>query len=240
MRLAVIFPLAQTVYLTYLQEYFDLCFQTILNMYGLDIKNALYGEEVTHDNLKQTMHAQCSIFSIEYCLQKLWASLGVHPTIVVGHSLGEFAAATAASLITFEDALKIVGGQYKLVETLSRGKMLAVSANSETCLALVSEFLKERPSESTDWMDIAAYNTDRQTTLSGPFLVIDEFAIFCQNNAVKATILDASHAFHSRALDPMLNKLEDILKTIKPEVEKPNCKFISSVDGTLKSALTPE
>lgn len=83
----------------------------------------------------------------------------MHPTIVVGHSLGEFAAATAASLITVEDALRIVGARCKLVETLPGGKMVAVSADSDTCLGLISGFLKTLPSRNTDWLDIAAYNS---------------------------------------------------------------------------------
>ncbi|XP_035713020.1 phthiocerol/phenolphthiocerol synthesis polyketide synthase type I PpsD-like [Folsomia candida] len=222
------------------REHFDLCFQLILNMYGLNIKHALYGEKIPNGHLKQTLYAQWSIFVIEYCLLKLWASLGVHPSIVIGHSLGEFAAATAASLITLEDAIKIIGKRCKLVETLPAGKMLAAGTDSDTCTALIARFLKERPTTNADWLDIAAYNSKQQTTISGPSVTIDEFAIFCVNNGVRTAILDASHPFHSRALDSIINKFKDSLVTLNQTAETPTCKFISCVDGTHKATITSE
>ncbi|OXA45936.1 phenolphthiocerol synthesis polyketide synthase type I Pks15/1 [Folsomia candida] len=220
--------------------HFDLCWQLISEMHGLDIKDALFGDGITKGHLNQTLYSQSCIFVIEYCLLKLWASLGVHPTIVVGHSLGEFAAATAASLITLEDALRIVGARCKLVDTLPIGKMLATGADGDTCLGLISEFLKIRPTASTDWLDIAAYNSKHQTTISGPPSAIDEFAQFCRNNGVRATILDASHPFHSRGMDPVLNEVKEILRTLRYQVALEHCKFLSCVDGTHKSILSPE
>ncbi|XP_035716631.1 phthiocerol synthesis polyketide synthase type I PpsC [Folsomia candida] len=222
------------------KEQFDLCFQIIFKMYGLDIKDALYGEGITNGRLKQSLYSQCSIFAIEYSLFKLWVSLGVHPSIVLGHSLGEFAAATAASLITLEDALKIVGARCKLIETLPSGKMLAASADSDACQALIGKFLKERPTTNAAWLDIAACNSKQQTTISGPPAAIEDFAEFCRNNRVRSTILDASHPFHSRALDSIINKFKETLMTLRQDVVTPTCKFVSCVDGTDKATITPE
>ncbi|XP_021965942.1 mycocerosic acid synthase [Folsomia candida] len=173
---------------------------------------------------------------------RLYASLGVHPTIVVGHSLGEIAAVTAASLLTLEDALTMVGTRCKLIAKLPGGKMLAVRADNYTCTGLLDTFLsrKSRTATNADWLDIAAINSEQQTTVSGLPLVIDEFAEFCQQNGVRAKILDASHPFHSRGLDPILNEYKDILNTLRQEFVQPTCKYISSVDGTLKFSLSTE
>ncbi|XP_021965943.1 probable polyketide synthase 39 [Folsomia candida] len=221
------------------KEHFDLCSQLIFKMYGLDIKTSLWGDKISKNYLNQSFYSSCSILVIEYCLLKLWASLGVHPDMVVGHSLGEYAAATAASLITLEDALTMIGARCMLIDTLPGGKMLA-SANKNTSARLIDRFLKSRTGTNADWLDIAAINSEQQTTVSGPPSLVDEFAEFCRNNGVRATILDASHAFHSRGLDPILNEYRDVLSSLRKEVIPATCKYISSVDGTQKSSLSSE
>ncbi|XP_021966060.1 6-deoxyerythronolide-B synthase EryA2, modules 3 and 4 [Folsomia candida] len=208
------------------KEHFDKCSQLMNQMYGLDIKTAFWGD--CSSKRHQSLFATCSVFVIEYCLIKLYESLGVYPDL------------TAASLITLDDALKIVGSRFKLLDKLPEGKMVAANAQNDSCLELIAKFLKSRSAKDIDWLDIAARNSEEQTIVSGPPLAIEEFAEFCRNHGVRVRILDTSYPFHSRGLDPIITEYKEVLNTLGQQAVSSACKFISSVDGTDRSNLSPE
>src|SRR5581483_9058531 len=105
--------------------------------------------------------SQTSIFCVEYCLTKLWESWGIKPTHVIGHSLGEFAAAVCANILNVEDALKLVGTRSKLIDSLPNGKMVAV----KTSLENIKKHLET--SELNLHLDYAAHNAEDQVVLAG-------------------------------------------------------------------------
>jgi acyl transferase domain-containing protein len=145
---------------------FDKCEKILKSLYGLELKDALWGEDTT--KLHNSLYSQSAIFVMEYCLVKLWESWGIVPDSVVGHSLGEFGAATAAGILSVEDALKLLGARCRLIDRLPNGKMIAVKANEKKASELVATFVKQQQNGKDVWLDTAAINSSDQTTLAGP------------------------------------------------------------------------
>jgi acyl transferase domain-containing protein len=143
---------------------FDKCEHILKSLYGLELKDALWGEDTS--KLHNSLYSQSAIFVMEYCLVKLWESWGIVPDSVVGHSLGEFEAATTAGIISVEDALKLLGARCRLIDGLPKGKMIAVKANEKKTNELMTLFIMEKNDKSI-WLDTAAINSSDQTTLSG-------------------------------------------------------------------------
>src|SRR5215211_6075903 len=84
------------------------------------------------ERMNHTELAQPAVFVVDYALAKLWMSLGIVPAAVIGHSLGEYAAACIAGILSLEDALALVAGRAKLIQALPAGAMLAVSTDPAT------------------------------------------------------------------------------------------------------------
>ena len=138
-------------------------FDNFISVYGIDIKSALWGCNTQY--LSRTIYSQTSFFCIEYCLLKLWESWGIKPDYVLGHSLGEFAAAVAASILKFEDALKLVAERSRLIDALPGGKMLVLKESKDK----VDILLKEAFKGTKGWLDYAAVNSPEQTVVAGMF-----------------------------------------------------------------------
>lgn len=217
---------------------FDKCNRLLKKMYGISIKDVLWNSS-SSDELSRTLYSQTSIFCVEYCLLKLWESWGVKPDFVLGHSLGEFAAAVAAGVITLKGALHLVAERSRLIDALPRGKMIVIKADKKT----VDKTLTEFTSTNQDlWLDYAALNSFEQTVLAGDTEVVNEFSKFCEGKDLKTIILAATHAFHSRHMDPMLKPYLEVASKIK-STKKSSCHYISGMRGKLIEAedlLHPE
>jgi acyl transferase domain-containing protein len=209
------------------KAHFDECSRILKDSYKISIKDAMWGEE--SDQLKRSIYSQTSIFCVEYCLLKLWESWGVKPDCVLGHSLGEFAAAVAAEILTFEDALSLVATRSSLIDSLPQGKMLVLKANYDS----VQKYLEKFQSSQSNKFDIdfAAVNSVEQTVVAGGVDSILAFKEFCVNNGMKTHVLDATHAFHSRHMDPILDSYGKLASKIT--YRKPSCTFVSGMEGRL-------
>ncbi|CAL8093606.1 unnamed protein product [Orchesella dallaii] len=185
---------------------FDKCNQVLENKYNISIRDVMWGSSQDADKLSRTLYSQTSIFCVEYCLLKLWESWGVKPDFVLGHSLGEFAAAVAAGALNFEDALMLVAERSRLIDNLPRGKMLVIKSDKKTVDTAIAEFKGKHP---TFWVDFAALNSPDQTVVAGDSQPIEDFAKFCEEKSLKSIILASTHAFHSRHMDPMLQSYRE-------------------------------
>ncbi|ODM98078.1 Phenolphthiocerol synthesis polyketide synthase type I Pks15/1 [Orchesella cincta] len=203
---------------------FDKCDRSLQNLYGVSIVPALWGLET--NLLHQSVYSQTSIFCIEYCLMKLWESWGIRPEAVIGHSLGEFAAAVCAGILCFEDALKLVATRSRLIDQLPRGKMLVIKADKQKVDTLMNKFAN---GDSNKMLDYAAINSAEQTVVAGDSEVVLHFGNFCKENNLKCIVLEATHAFHSKHMDPMLDEYRRVAAEIK--VSSPKCIYISGVTG---------
>ncbi|KAL7783877.1 polyketide synthase-like protein [Trichoderma ceciliae] len=163
------------------------------------------------DHAHSPVMTQLALVCVEIALAKYWASLGVRPDVVVGHSLGEYAALHVAGVLSAADAIFLVGSRAALLEqkcTSGSHKMLAVRAS----LATVSEKakLKDLPFE------VACVNGPNDTVLSGPAADMDALAAALQeaddsgSGGLKCFPLDVAFAFHSSQTDPILDEFEDL------------------------------
>ncbi|CAL8141268.1 unnamed protein product [Orchesella dallaii] len=204
---------------------FDRCNQIFLNMYNINIHDVIWKNS---QELSRTLFSQTAIFCVEYALLQVWKSWGLTPDYVIGHSLGEFAAAVACGALDLADALKLVAERSRLIDELPRGKMLVLRGDEQSVGQLLQDFSRNNPGA---WLDYAAINSKDQTVLSGDSRYVEEFAEFCLTKKVKSIVLEATHAFHSRHMDPMLEKYRRVAETCKGSLMPTKCKYISGMDG---------
>src|SRR5262249_19045834 len=145
------------------------------------------------DQLNQTWLAQPALFAVEYALAQLWMSWGVQPQAMIGHSLGEYVAATLAGVFSLEDALALVAARGHLMQQLPGGAMLAVYLPEQARRPLLSAQL-----------DLAAVNGPAACVVAGPAEAVAELASRLAENGAETRPLHVSHAFHSAMMDAIL------------------------------------
>lgn len=150
---------------------------------------------------------QLALVCMEIALAKYWQSLGVKPDVVIGHSLGEYAALYIAGVLSATDVIFLVGQRARLLERDCQPgshKMLAVRAS----LAQVQENAKAKGIP----FEVACINGPQDTVLSGTIKEMDELADVLQRAGLKCFHLDVAFAFHSAQTDPILDEFEEITK----------------------------
>lgn len=199
----------------------DTCADLLKSELKLDIRDIIYPKNNTTDaekRLKDTQYTQPALFVIEYALSQLWMSWGIKPTLVCGHSIGEFVAAHLAGVFTLEDALYLITQRGKLVSNLPSGSMLSIRKNLGEIKHLIPENLS-----------VAAINSDRLVVVSGPDAPITEFAKQLDKKEIANRLLFTSHAFHSIMMDPVLNAFESEVRKVSLNV--PRLPLVSTVTG---------
>jgi acyl transferase domain-containing protein/acyl carrier protein len=182
----------------------------------------LLSEDLQEETLQQTAWAQPMLFAVQYALVQLWQSWNIRPSVVMGHSIGEFAAACVAGVMSLEDAVSLVIHRSQLMQSLpSNGSMLVVFAS----ISRVEAELKA----ISDQITIAAVNSPVQTVLSGEDSLIHRAASHFEKLGVKTQLLGMSHAFHSPLMNPVLEPLESFIGSIC--LMPPVVPFVSSVSG---------
>ncbi len=150
---------------------------------------------------------QPALFAIEVALARLWRSWGVVPKAVMGHSLGEYAAACVAGVFSLEEGLSLVAERGRLTAQLAQtGAMAAVFAPAEE--------LREALKPHAHAVAIAAINGPRNTVLSGDAAVLDTVLRVLSRAGIDSQRLDTTHAFHSPLIAPMLPGLDAAARRI--------------------------
>jgi 8-amino-7-oxononanoate synthase len=173
------------------------------------------------DRINQTEFAQPAIFALQYAQAQALIRLGAEPAWLLGHSIGEYAAAAIAEVFDLSDACRLVVARGRLMQHLpSGGSMLAVRAG----LAYLA-----------DWgglpIDIAAVNGPTEVVLSGASEAIDEAARTLADAGVTTRRLNVSHAFHSGLMEPMAVEFASIAATCSYDL--PAYPVFSTVHGRL-------
>ncbi|HEX6903705.1 MAG TPA: amino acid adenylation domain-containing protein [Thermoanaerobaculia bacterium] len=190
---------------------------------GLDLRSVLYpepgAEEAADRELQETRLAQPVLFAVEYALARLWMEWGVRPEAMVGHSLGEYVAACLAGVFSLEDALALVAARGRMMQDLPRGAMLAVPLPEEETLSLLAGGLS-----------LAAVNAPSLCVVSGPEEEIEALRARLAEHGLEGRRLHTSHAFHSAAMDPVLEPLAAMLRTVR--LSPPRIPYLSNLTGT--------
>jgi acyl transferase domain-containing protein/SAM-dependent methyltransferase len=171
--------------------------------------------------IHSTRHAQPALFALEMALVRLWRSWGIEPAAVMGHSLGEYAAACTAGVLSVEDGLRLVAERGRLSEELAlEGAMGAVFAPEDRIVEVLS-----RESELT----VAAYNGPEHFVLSGPRRPLEQALGRLETAGVRVKRLKVSLAAHSRQIDPVLPALRAALESVR--FAAPRVPLISNQSG---------
>jgi iturin family lipopeptide synthetase A len=168
--------------------------------------------------------AQPALFALQSALVTLWKQWGVAPDMVAGHSLGEYAAACAAGVISLDDGARLVATRGELTQSLALPGRMAVVFSSEEW---VTTAIASRGGD----ISLAAVNAPGVAVISGEAGAISEFLDAADAEGISAKALNISHPFHSRCIEPMLPGLEDAATKIA--LNEPRVPFASTLEGRL-------
>ncbi|HET7233247.1 MAG TPA: acyltransferase domain-containing protein, partial [Longimicrobium sp.] len=188
---------------------------------GIDLRRMLAKEEAdpAAERLNRTELAQPAVFVIDYALARLWMSWGIVPEATIGHSLGEYAAAAIAGILSLEDALTLVAERARLIQPLPGGAMLAVSLDPDAIRPHLGELVS-----------IATVNAPGLTVVAGPDEAVAALETRLADAGIVARRLPTTHAFHT----PMLRGAEEGLARLAATVRlrPPQIPMVSNVTGT--------
>jgi len=202
----------------------------------IPLLQVLYPTGEKHDKslqLDQTIYTQPALFAIEYALAQLWQSWGIKPDAVMGHSVGEYVAATVAGVFSLKEGLKLVATRGRLMQQLpTGGEMVSVLATESQVKDVITPYASQ--------VNIAAINGPESVVISGLGTAIQAICSRLTEMGIKTKPLQVSHAFHSLLMEPMLAEFEIAAKEVT--YSQPQIPLISNVTGQLatKEITTPE
>jgi len=199
----------------------------------LDLRTLLFPtqgtEHTAQAQLEQICYALPALFAVEYALAQLWLSWGIRPVAMLGHSLGEYVAASLAGVFTRDNAIQLVVARARLMQSLPAGAMLAVLLPGDEVRAMLPAAVS-----------LAAVNSRSYCVVSGPPKHISELETLLARRDVMTRPLHVSHAAHSSAMDPILEDFEIAVRKAQPSA--PQLPFVSNLTGdwiTEKQATDP-
>ncbi|MFX0544541.1 amino acid adenylation domain-containing protein [Roseovarius sp. S1116L3] len=203
------------------REALGLCADLLKPELGLDLLSVIHAPDAdskANEALKNTALAQPAIFSISYALAKQWDHWSVRPDVMIGHSIGEFAAATIAGVIGLEDALKLIALRGRLMADLPGGVMVSVRAAEDALKPWIGAGL-----------DLAAVNGSKACVLAGPADAAAEILPQIEAAGIVTSRLHTSHAFHTHMMEPALATFREALA--KLTFNAPAIPIVSTVTG---------
>ncbi|WP_437681732.1 amino acid adenylation domain-containing protein [Sorangium sp. So ce131] len=199
----------------------DRCDAFVRERLGCSLISVLYPEGEPDGRLHQPQLAQVALFSLQVALAELLMSWGISPDAVMGHSLGEFAAACAAGVFDLEDGLRLV---------LERGRLLqSVSAGGGMVTVYASEAEVEQHLTSTPAVSVAAVNSPQNTLVSGPVDALERLMTRLDSAGVRNRRTNVNLAFHSAMVEPILDEFERIAASVHHRA--PRVLFGSTLTG---------
>ncbi len=211
----------------------DACSELLRPLLDRDLREILYPSDdraaTAESELSQTAITQPALFATSYALARLWEQWGVTPDAMMGHSLGEYVAASLAGVFSRDDALTLVARRALLMQEVPHGSMLAVRATVDDVSPLL-----------TPALSIAGLNAPNLTVVSGPSDAVSALAEELHGRGVASRELVTSHAFHSEMMDPVLDRFAAVVAELPRQA--PVIPFVSSLTGdwiTAEEATDP-
>ena len=197
-----------------------------------DLKELLFADEGSDDAapLDRTEFTQPALFALEVALYRQLESFGLKPDYLLGHSIGELAAAHVAGVFDLKDACTLIAARGALMGALPEGgAMVAIEASEQ-------EVAEELPKG----LSIAGINSPTSVVVSGEEAAALEFGETWKEKGRKTTRLRVSHAFHSELMEPMLEDFAEVAKTVS--FAEPKVTVLSNLTGeplTAEQATDP-
>jgi amino acid adenylation domain-containing protein len=202
------------------KQLFEHCCELFSTEFGTDLKAIIFpkagDEEKAAEQLKQTNYTQASLFTMHYSLAKLWMHWGIVPDAMMGHSIGEFAAACLAGVFSLEDAVKLVANRGRMMQGLPGGSMLSVRAAEE-------DVMNRLPAGCS----IAANNGPQLCVASGPHEAIAKLQAELEKDCITCKLLVTSHAFHSPMMEAIMEPYRKVVEGVK--LSAPRIPIVSTV-----------
>jgi acyl transferase domain-containing protein/NADPH:quinone reductase-like Zn-dependent oxidoreductase/SAM-dependent methyltransferase/acyl carrier protein len=201
------------------------CAATLDSRLGVPLLQVLgYAPGADPALVHQTRYTQPALFAVEYALAELWRSWGVTPSLVMGHSVGEYVAACVAGVFTLEDALVLLETRARLMQTQPEGGTMAAVMADEAAVERARGVFGARVS-------IAALNGPANTVISGERDAVNALCRRLEKEGIASTPLSVSHAFHSALMDPVLADVEAAAARLT--FAPPKIRLVSNLTGAV-------
>ncbi len=214
----------------------DTCDDILSSLWdGESLIDILYPNQAAADDpqspIHQTEFTQAALFALEYALAELWQTWGVVPDIVLGHSVGEYAAACVAGAMSLADGLTLIAERARLMQGVKQpGKMAVVFAAADKIAPALAKYGGK--------VVVAVLNGPENTVVSGDAAGVESLVGELAAGGVQAKLLNVSHAFHSSLMDEMLDEFEKFAASI--EFHSPQIPLAANLTGQLMTeAPTP-
>ena len=195
----------------------------VMKFFSEDEKNELLDLMYGNDNpekINQTRYSQLAIFATEYAMASMLLEFGIKPDVLIGHSIGEVAAAAFAGVWNLGDAVKIVRQRALLMQKQEPGMMLSVAIPREK----VEEYIAR---VENVWLSLN--NTTNSCVIGGKSENIEELQTILEKDGINSVVLRTSHAFHT----PMMNNASKEFKSFLENIQmfEPKYDIISNLNG---------
>jgi microcystin synthetase protein McyG len=209
------------------------CAEILRPLLDVPLLEILYpSSEKNADLIHQTVYTQPAIFALEYALFTLWQAWGIQPHWVMGHSVGEYVAATVAGVWSLEEGLTLIAHRGRLMQSTDTGAMVAVFADVAT--------VRNAIAPDRHALAIAAINGQQNVVVSGEAKAIGQLINTFNDQNIKTTPLRVSHGFHSPLMTSILSAFLEVAQKINYQLPKIN--IVSNLTGKpiSEEIATPE
>ncbi len=203
----------------------DHCDEVLREVRGASLLDVMFGRAGGEGKLNDTAWEQPALYALECALTALWASVGIRPHVVIGHSVGELAAAQAAGVFSLADGMRFACTRGELMSKMEEGAMAAIFAPAARVAAAVCEL---NATSAGVGLSISGDNGTHQV-VSGPVAAIESISQRFESEDVRVKRLNTAKAFHSALMEPALDALETSLDGVA--IEPPSLTLVSNLTG---------
>ncbi|MCG8536564.1 MAG: KR domain-containing protein [Pseudomonadales bacterium] len=201
------------------KQHFDQVADQLNPLLDTSLQDLMWGNS---GKLDHTQYTQPALFALEYALAKTWMQWGIKADCVAGHSVGEITAATIAGVFSLGDACKLIAARARLMGETQQGAMLVLFTDEQATQALIKE---------AQGLEICAINGPQNTVVGGTPAAIEAFQQSLQDlpNKVESRLLPVKHAFHTQAMEPVLDAFKQAIADII--FQTPRMRVLSNLNG---------
>ncbi|QHG16476.1 type I polyketide synthase [Nostoc sp. ATCC 53789] len=213
------------------REVLERCDRLLTPHLNKSLLSILYPESGSKLLLHETVYTQPALFALEFALAEMWRSWGIKPHCVMGYSLGEYVAACVAGVLSLEDALILVAKRGQLMQQLPQNGAMAwvyTSINKVTEVLLTYQHQ----------VGIAAIHGQEEILIAGESQAVQRILQQLKSEGIAFLKLKINQAFHSPAVEPILDAMEELAATFT--YNPPQMNWVSSVTGKLVEAIAPQ
>ena len=207
----------------------DRCEEVFRTVRGVSLLDVMFGR--IEGDLSDTAWEQPALYALECALTALWSSVGIQPSVVIGHSVGEIAAAQAAGVFSLEQGMRFAVARGTLLSQTAPGAMAAIFASPSRVASMVETLNKASAGVG---LSISADNGTHRV-VSGPDADIESISKRFESEGIRVRRLNTTRAFHSALVEPALDALEASLDDVV--TNPPSLTVVSNLTGR---ALEPD